>query len=241
METKLKSNFGQIMSLKCLVVDDDPLIGDLIKHFCSKTEQIEFCLVASTAMDGLNLLGSGNMDLVFLDYHLPDMKGQEFLERMPDKVPVVMVTSESDFAAKSYEYDLVVDFLVKPLSYERFLKAIQRILQSADESDKTKLDEFIFVKDGTKWVKIEFDKLLYIKSEGNYSNFHTEAGQNMSLITMKDLESRLPKSFIRVHRSYIVNAKKIQMINQDEITIHGKEIPVGEKYKTDLLKWIKEI
>ncbi|MBK9108700.1 MAG: response regulator transcription factor [Saprospiraceae bacterium] len=236
------ANFGRSMTLKCLVVDDDPLIGDLIKHFCSKTDQIQFCLVATTASNGLNLLSSSGIDVVFLDYHLPDMKGQEFLERMPDKIPVVMVTSEADFAAKSYEYDLVVDFLVKPLSYDRFQKAIQRVLLSSNEGVKSaSLEDSIFVKDGTKWVKIEFDKLLYIKSEGNYSNFLTETGQTMSLITMKDLETKLPNTFIRVHRSYIVNAKKIQMINQDEITIHGKEIPVGEKYKTDLLKWVKEL
>lgn len=230
------------MALRCLIVDDDPLIGDLIKHFCSKTEHVEFCVVATTALDGLNLLSAGSLDLVFLDYHLPDMKGQEFLERMPQHLPVIMVTSESGFAAKSYDYDFIVDFLVKPLSFDRFIKALQRInATDATSVSSHPVNDYMFVKDGTRWVKIELSKLCYIKSEGNYSNFHTESGQTMSLITMKDLETKLPPRFIRVHRSYIVNAQKIQMVNQDEITIMGKEIPVGEKYKSDILKWVKAL
>lgn len=235
-------NFGLMISLRALVVDDDPLIGDLIKHFCSKTAQIEFCVIATNATDGLNLLTAGGLDVVFLDYHLPDMKGQEFLERMPQKIPVIMVTSESEFAAKSYEYEFIVDFLVKPLSFDRFLKSLQRLSSASSSTESTPpITDFIFVKDGTRWVKIELDQLAYIKSEGNYSNFFTDKGHTLSLITMKELESKLPATFIRVHRSYIVNAKKIQMIHQDEVTVQGKELPVGDKYKAELLKWVKEL
>lgn len=109
------------MGLRCLVIDDDPLIGDLIKHFCSKTDLVSFCIQAENATDGLKLLAAGGLDLIFLDYNLPDMKGQEFLELMQAELPVIMVTSESDFAAKSYEYNQVLDFLVKPLSFDRFV------------------------------------------------------------------------------------------------------------------------
>ncbi len=229
------------MSLRCLVIDDDPLIGDLIKHFCSKTDKISFCITTLNALDGLSLLSAGGLDLIFLDYNLPDMKGQEFLELMQSKIPVIMVTSESDFAAKSYEYDQVVDFLVKPLSFDRFIKSVERAEGINQEPAKPNIeDRSIFIKDGSKLVRVDFDELLFIKSEGNYANFVQDQAQTMSLMSMKDLETKLPKEFIRVHRSFIVNTKKIQVILQDEILIKDKRIPIGEKYKSELLNAIKE-
>ncbi len=229
------------MNLRCLIIDDDPLIGDLIKHFCTKSDHIEFCISALNANDGLNLLTAGGLDLIFLDYNLPDMKGQEFLELMQIPIPVIMVTSESEFAARSYEYDQVVDFLVKPLNYDRFSKAIDRVIQGTDRVQKPEVrHNFIFIKDGTKLVRINFDELLFIKSEGNYANFVQEHSQTMSLMSMKDLESKLPPNFLRVHRSFIVNTKKMEIINQDEIVLKDKKIPIGEKYKAELLKHIKE-
>lgn len=230
------------MGLRCLVIDDDPLIGDLIKHFCSKTDFVDFCIQAENASDGLKLLTAGGLDLIFLDYNLPDMKGQEFLELMQTELPVIMVTSESDFAAKSYEYKQVVDFLVKPLSFDRFMKALGRMeTQRAETSKSQTKEKTIFIKDGLKLVRINFDDVLYIKSEGNYANFVQEQSQTMNLISMKELEEKLPVEFIRVHRSFIVNIKKIQVILQDDIVIKDKQIPIGEKYKAELLNRIQEL
>lgn len=230
------------MGLRCLVIDDDPLIGDLLKHFCSKTDKVGFCITAQNANDGLKLLAAGGLDLIFLDYNLPDMKGQEFLELMPVNLPVVMVTSESEFAARSYEYDQVVDFLVKPLVFDRFLKALERVEgQPAEARQLAGKSRSIFVKDGSKLVRIQFDDLLFIKSEGNYANFVQEHGQTMSLMSMKELESKLPREFLRVHRSYIVNSKKIQVILLDELQVRDKLIPIGEKYRDELLKHIKSL
>ncbi len=235
-------NKSRFMGLRCLVIDDDPLIGDLIKHFCSKTDKVDFCIHAESATDGLKLLSAGGLDLIFLDYNLPDMKGQEFLELMQIQLPVIMVTSESEFAAKSYEYKQVVDFLVKPLSFDRFIKALGRIDNSVPDTSKLKKEEKnIFIKDGIKLVRINFDEVLYIKSEGNYANFVQEKTQTMNLISMKELEEKLPAEFVRVHRSYIVNIKKIQMILQDDLVIKDKEIPIGEKYKTELMSRIQAL
>ncbi|MBK6858851.1 MAG: LytTR family DNA-binding domain-containing protein [Saprospiraceae bacterium] len=230
------------MGLRCLVIDDDPLIGDLIKHFCSKTDLVSFCIQAENATDGLKLLAAGGLDLIFLDYNLPDMKGQEFLELMQAELPVIMVTSESEFAAKSYEYKQVLDFLVKPLSFDRFMKALGRMDSQSHDAPKThSKDKTIFVKDGLKLVRINFDEVLYIKSEGNYANFIQEQSQTMNLISMKELEEKLPAEFVRVHRSFIVNIKKIQIILQDDLVIKDKHIPIGEKYKADLLNRIQEL
>lgn len=231
------------MALRCLVIDDDPLIGDLLQHFCSKSELIGYCNVVNTATAGLNVLSAGGVDLIFLDFHLPDMKGQEFLELMQSEIPVIMVTSESDFAAQSYEYGQVKDFLTKPLKFERFQKAIHRIVELNGESgiQSKPIEEGIFLKDGNKLVQLNLNTILYIKSEGNYSHFICEDTKVLSLISMKELESKLPKNFVRVHRSYMVNLKKIQVITLDEITIQDHHIPVGEKYRPELLGFIKEL
>lgn len=231
------------MALRCLVIDDDPLIGDLLQHFCSKSEQIGYCNVVTTALGGLNVLSAGGVDLIFLDFHLPDMKGQEFLELMQSDVPVIMVTSESDFAAQSYEYRQVKDFLTKPLKFDRFLKAIQRIVEAENPlgSSIDASEEGIFIKDGNKLVQLNLSTILYIKSEGNYCHFIGEDNKILSLVSMKELEAKLPKQFVRVHRSFMVNIKKIQVITTDEITIHDHHVPVGEKYRSELLGLIKEL
>lgn len=231
------------MALRCLVIDDDPLIGDLLQHFCSKSEQIGYCNVVTTALGGLNVLSAGGVDLIFLDFHLPDMKGQEFLELMQSDVPVIMVTSESDFAAQSYEYRQVKDFLTKPLKFDRFQKAIQRIVEAENPlgSSIDASEEGVFIKDGNKLVQLNLSTILYIKSEGNYCHFIGEDNKILSLVSMKELEAKLPKQFVRVHRSFMVNIKKIQVITTDEITIHDHHVPVGEKYRSELLGLIKEL
>lgn len=227
------------MKLKCLVIDDDPLICDLIKHFCDKIPEIEYCISAGTGMDGLQVLSGQEINLIFLDFNLPDMKGQYLLEIKKTDVPVIMVTSEAEFAAKSYEYEDVQDFLVKPISFDRFQKAVQRILTKPHQSTPIKQDqEVIFVKDGTKFVRLPYQDILYLKSEGNYVSFVTTDKTILSLITIKELEEKLPSYFMRVHRSYIVNLQRMESISTEEIAIGKHHIPISQKYRPDLMLYI---
>ncbi len=220
---------------KCLIVDDDPLIGDLIKHFCTKSGLVEYCILSSTARDGLMLLTSGDIDLVFLDYNLPDMNGQTFLELKKSHIPVIMITSNPDFAASSYDYEEVIDYLTKPLSYDRFLKAMQRVVSgSLSSSLQASAQDTFYARDGNKNVRIKLSEVLYIKSEDHYVAFILPDTQTMALYSLKDLESKLPNNFKRVHRSFIVNLDKIDYIILDEISIRNKKIPIGQKYRDDL-------
>ena len=224
------------MGLKCLIIDDDPLIGDLLKHFCTKSGLVDYCILSTTATDGLHLLAGGDISLVFLDYNLPDMNGQNFLELKKSYLPVIMVTSDQAFAAKSYDYEDVVDYLVKPLSYERFIKALQRVTgkQAAVAETATTVSDTFFAKDGNKNVRIKLSEVLFIKSEDNYVAFVFPESQTLSLFTLKDLEVRLPRNFKRVHRSYIVNLDRINYITPEEIVLGDKKVPIGEKYRSDL-------
>ncbi|MBK9631476.1 MAG: response regulator transcription factor [Saprospiraceae bacterium] len=229
--------------LRCLVIDDDPLICDLIKHFCTKIPQVLYCISAGTGRDGLQVLSSQEINLIFLDYNLPDMKGEYLLELKRNKVPVIMVTSESEFAVKSYDYDDVLDFLVKPLSYERFYKAVSRTfnetLNASTTSETTITNpEFIFIKDGTKKVKVNFEDLLFLKSEGNYISFVTKEKSTLSLMTSKEIEDKLPTYFRRVHRSYIVNLKKVDSVSSEELSISKYNIPISQKHRKEVLDYI---
>lgn len=220
---------------KCLIVDDDPLIGDLIKHFCTKSSLVEYCILSSNARDGLMLLTSGDIDLVFLDYNLPDMNGQTFLELKKSHIPVIMITSNPDFAASSYDYEEVIDYLTKPLSYDRFLKAMHRVGSgSLSNSLQASAQDTFYARDGNKNVRIKLSEVLYIKSEDNYVAFNLPDTQTMALYSLKDLESKLPNNFKRVHRSFIVNLDKIDYIILEEISIRNKKIPIGQKYRDDL-------
>ncbi len=227
------------MGWKCLIVDDDPLIGDLIKHYCQKSQKFEYCLLAQNGHDGLRILSSDQFDIIFLDYNLPDMKGIEFLELMPRAVKVIMITTEQDFAAESYEYDQIIDFLVKPVKYERFLKALER-LHSPERSHYQESEyDCLFVKDGSKLVRLNLNQVMYIKAESNYISFVQESKKIMTLMTMKELEAKLPYFFARVHRSYFVNIHHIKAINVDHVVVEENIIPIGEKYRDELLSRIK--
>lgn len=224
------------MGFRSLVIDDDPLIGDLIKHFCTKSGLVDYCILSATASDGLRLMAGGEINLIFLDYNLPDMNGQAFLELKKSNVPVIMITSNPEFAVRSYEYSDVVDYLPKPLSYDRFLKALQRVNppQVAEQEPISLAQDTFYTKDGNKNVRIKLSEVLYIKSEDNYVSFVLPDSQTLSLYTLKDLESKLPRNFKRVHRSYIINMDRIDFITADEISIRDRKIPIGEKYKDDL-------
>jgi DNA-binding LytR/AlgR family response regulator len=238
------------MKLRCIVIDDDPLICDLVQHFCSKVSSIEYCIACENAMDGLNLLSTQSFDILFLDYNMPDIDGKSLLELKKDKAHVVMVTSHEAFAVESYNYPQIVDFMVKPISFERFYRAIQRvegliqdnntITNNIAVTNKT-APETIFVKDGNKLVQIHLNQLQYIKSESNYVLLVQQQKKIMSLITMRDLEEKLPPNFIRVHRSYIVNLTFLESISPEEITINGLSIPIGTKYKAALKEAVGQL
>lgn len=218
---------------KCLIIDDDPTISDLIKYYCSKVNFISHCEVCNNAIDGLKMLSTQKFDLLFLDFNLPDLNGDAILDLKKDDSKVIMVTSNPEFAIESYTYQQVIDYLLKPVTFERFYKAIEKYNQISESSYQlnSEIDEY-FIKDGTKYVKVKLKDLLFIKSESNYVHWQTINQKILSLMNLKELDENLPSNFLRVHRSYIVNKNYIDIIHKDEITIHDYNIPIGAKYKS---------
>lgn len=219
--------------MQCLIVDDDQLICDLLDHFCSKAEEIGEVTTTNSGFECINLINRNIFDIVFLDYNLPDVTGEEILALIPDDTAVVMITAHREFAAESYNYENIVDFLVKPFDFARFFRSVQQAQKFL--SGKSSEQSHLFVRDGTKLVKIDLSQVLFFKAEANYVAIVTAEKRILTLMTLKELVKRLPKSFQRVHRSYIVNLQKIDTIEIGSVKINQNEIPVSNTYEKKLL------
>ena len=227
--------------LRCLVADDDPLICDTVESHLQKAGGLEFCLKASDGLTALNLLSAGEFDLIFLDLHMPGLDGASLLRAMPRGLPVIVISASTEFAAQSYEFD-VVDYLVKPLEFARFCQALAKARQRITAKSGTATErpaEEIFVKDGTRVRKVDLRRLLLVKAEANYVDFIMDESSVMSLMSMKRLEELLPDHFIRVHRSYMVNRNRISGVEDGSVLIGKHRIPIGDSYKEDFLRRLK--
>lgn len=222
--------------MKCLIVDDDPLICDLLEHFCSKIDEIQSISIANTGFETINLINSYDFEIIFLDFDLPDITGKEILKVLQKNVAVIMVTSNKDFASESYNFDQVIDFLVKPLQFPRFFKGFQKARGYLN--NKEKQNQRLFVKEGSKLIKVKMEEVKYFKSEGNYISVILQDRKILTLMTMKELEHKLPDFFQKVHRSYIVNLNKIDFIDNKAIEIEKEHIPVSHSFEKELLKKI---
>lgn len=231
--------------LKCIVIDDDPLITDLLQHYCSKISYIDYCLVFNNSVDGLRMISTQEFDLIFLDYNMPDLNGKTLLDLKSDQSKVMMITSNTEFAVDSYNYPEIVDYLTKPLDYGRFQIAMNRFYEGlGKETNEVKnnedTNETLFIKDGSKWIKIKITEIRYIKSESNYLSFHFKDKKVMTLMSLKEIEEKLSSNFMRVHRSYIINTEYIDYISTDDVSVSETLIPIGAKYKAELKKLVQD-
>jgi DNA-binding LytR/AlgR family response regulator len=225
-------------TMRCLIIDDDPLICDLLEHFCSKINEIESVTTTVSGFESINLINSSSFDLIFLDFNLPDITGKDILDLNPNSA-VIMVTSNKEFALDSYNYPKIVDYLVKPIDFPRFYKGFLRAKDyiSAHRKQPEK-DARLFIKEGGKLVKIKLKEVLYFKSEANYISIVFKNKKILTLMALKDLESKLPDYFQRVHRSYILNLNMIDVIHTGAVEINMDNIPVSLSYAQELLRKI---
>ncbi len=240
--------------LKCIAVDDEPLALKLVETFIHQTPFLELITTCDNAVDAMGIIRETKPDLVFLDINMPNLTGMELARLLQDQggpLPkIVFTTAYNHYAIEGYRVN-AVDYLLKPFSYEEFLRASSKVLQLTEEANNTFTtiaadDEFIFLKVEYQWVRISLKDITYIESLKDYVKVHLEDSQKalMSLISLKALEEKLPSSkFMRVHRSFIVSLEKISAISKNSIFIDKIEITVGEQYKeafkTLVDKWLK--
>lgn len=228
--------------LKCIAVDDEPLALKLVETFIQQTPFLELTATCDNAVDAMGIIRETKPDVVFLDINMPNLTGMELarlIQDQPGPLPkIVFTTAYNHYAIEGYRVN-AVDYLLKPFSYEEFLRASSKVLQLSEEANNhfqtiSADDEFIFLKVEYQWVRISLKDICYIESLKDYVKVHLEDSQKalLSLISLKALEEKLPSSkFMRVHRSFIVSLDKISAISKNSIFIDKIEITVGEQYK----------
>ena len=227
------------MEIKCMVVDDDPIARKLVRHFVEKTDFLTLNYELSNPVEAMNILvkEDADVDLIFLDIQMPEMTGIELMESLDKSYQIIFITSEEQYAARAYE-NSVVDYLVKPFEYPRFLKAASKGKENLEALLRfVEKQTHVFVKCDGRLVRVELSDLLYVEALADYVIFNTKKGKYIVHYTMKGIEKRLPStSFARVHRSYIVNMNNIKHLEEMNITIEEKSIPMGASYKDKFMR-----
>lgn len=225
--------------IKTLIVDDEPLAIEILETYVKQIPELEWVASCSNALDANQIINQQHIDLLLIDIQMPQMTGIELAKSLADPLMIIFTTAYPEFAVEGFELN-AVDYLLKPIDFKRFLKAINKVMQSASHSDKIKdlssnNPDFIFVKADKKLIKLNYDDILFIEGLKDYVIIYTDDSRIVTLQTMKSLEEKLPDNlFIRVHRSYIVNLHKIQSIHSDDIQImvkgQARQIPIGNNY-----------
>lgn len=226
--------------MKAIAIDDEPVALEVIKSLSAKIPFIELTAVFTNAFEAIPVLQKDNIDLLFLDIRMPDISGIDFLQSISNPPMVVFTTAYSEHAVQSFELD-AIDYLLKPFSPSRFLKACNKAYEQYGlrKSSQPGPDTagFIFIKNGYEEIRVELDDILYIESNGNYMQFVLGSGKLLSRLTMKEVEEMLPApDFIRIHRSYIAARKKIHKIDKSTVWIKQAALPIGAGYAHEIQK-----
>lgn len=234
--------------MKVIIVDDEPLAQEVLGTYIQKFPQLELVAQCNNAIEAGEFLRSNSIDLMFLDIQMPQISGIDFLKTLAHPPQVIFTTAFSEYAMAGYELN-VVDYLLKPIAFDRFAKAVNKALASgpsqgsdaATDAAKDQAADYIFVKADKKLIKVRFSDISYIEGLKDYVILHTPEGRIVTLQTMKSLEKKLPSDiFMRIHRSYIVNLANVSIIEGNTIQMGKKIIPIGKNYKDKLLEMVNK-
>jgi len=235
--------------IKCLVVDDEPPAVDVLVKYIEAVDDLELTATCSNAVEALSSIKHSSVDLLFLDIQMPQLLGTDFIRTLKNPPKVIFTTAYRKFAIEGFELD-AVDYLLKPISFERFLKAVNKILQTTfhgtatsqgfEGQDLRHPENFIYFRTDRKMVKIFLDDILYIESLKDYIKVITTTKQVITKQGISALEEMLPSDqFLRIHRSYLVAVNKIDSYTADDIQIREKELPIGRMYHHEVLKTLR--
>ena len=229
-------------TIKCLIVDDEPLALDILQSYVNSLEYLEVVQCCNNAIDALNAIQRYKPDLVFLDIQMPRLTGIDLIKTLPYSPKIILTTAYKDYALDGYELN-VLDYLLKPISFDRFLMAVNKLqLPQAEERNNnfvinTSNNAFIYLKAEKKMQKVFLKDILYIESLKDYVKVKTTDKSITTYQTITYLEEKLPDDkFIRIHRSYIIALDKIQSFTAAQVEISGEEIPIGRLYKNEVMK-----
>lgn len=235
--------------MNTLIIDDEPLALDVLETYISKMPELNLVARCSNALEANELLRKHHIDLIFLDIQMPQLSGVDFIKTLPNPPMFIFTTAYSNYALEGYELN-AIDYLLKPISIDRFMKAVNKALEqfelrNREEATETGAPgegvEFFFVKADKKLVKIKYDEILYIEGLKDYVIIRLEQGRVVTLQTMKSLEDKLPLTkFKRIHRSYIVSIDKIHAVDGTSVDLYEKgqikQLPIGKNYRDEILE-----
>ncbi len=234
-----------IAPLRCLVVDDDPMSVQIVRTCIGNTPFLEATAACNSAIEAAEMLRTQAFDVLFLDVEMPLMSGLDLLRTLPDPPQVVLITSSQSYAVQAFEF-AVADYLLKPISYPRFLQAANKVLENittqraADEAEAAATTtntnaEYTFVKVDNKLVRVDFADVLYVEALGDYVHLVTTRSKLIVYSTMRAIEEKFPaQRFVRVHRSFIINIAYVQALEDNSLIINDKYIPIGQTYMRGL-------
>lgn len=228
------------MKINCIAIEDEPLALKKIKEFIEQIEYLNLLEGFNNAVDAIGFLKKNSVDLIFLDIRMKKLSGIHFLESLQIKPKVIITTAYDEFALKGYELD-VADYLLKPFSFERFIKSIDKVYNQLNRIVSNNSNDYIFVKTEYRIEKIEIKDILYIQGMKDYLQIHIADRKIMTLQTFRNLLEILPENdFIRIHNSYIVSISKIETIERNRIRIGKALIPISDSYKEKFYGILKE-
>jgi len=225
--------------VRCIIIEDQAPAQRVLIHYIKDIDFLELVGVYNNSLSALEILNSEAIDLIFLDIHLPKMSGIEFLKSIMNPPRVILTTAFTDYAVQSYELD-VLDYLVKPFSFERFIMAISKLHKENNEKERDSQDKQInfFIKSGFGFIKVSSIDILFIKSDMDYTEIHLFGNRILSKETLSNWQVTLkPYGFIQVHKSYIINNSHIKKVTGNEITtMNDKKVPFGRSFKESFFK-----
>jgi DNA-binding LytR/AlgR family response regulator len=225
------------MKVRCVVIDDEPLARKLLIAHVSKIDILELVGECSNAIEAGNFLRTAKVDLLFLDIQMPEINGLQFMGTLKNPPAIILTTAYRDFAPEAFDLD-VVDYLLKPISFERFTKSVNKFFEKRLESKPNEIvnpareNAFIYLKSDRKNHKVLLKEIVYIESLDDYVKVHFKDTTLVTRENISSFESSLPVgSFVRIHRSFIINTQYLSVISADGIEIRGKELPIGRAFK----------
>ncbi|WP_026777571.1 LytTR family DNA-binding domain-containing protein [Polaribacter sp. Hel_I_88] len=229
--------------MKCIIIDDEKMARVITSTLCNQISDLIVVEEFSNAIQAIKFLNENSVDLIFLDIHMPDFNGLDFIKTLKDPPKIILTTSDPQFAIEAFEYDFIIDYLLKPLELTRFKKAIDKaerksITKASTTSKTTKeSDNDFYVNIDRRLIKIDLPSIYLIEAKGDYINIKTEDKNYTVHSTLKKIEEKLPESlFLKVHRSYIINIKKIIDIEDNSVLIKRDVVPVSRSKRPELMK-----
>ena len=237
---------GTALTLKCLIVDDEPMARDVIRRYIDQVSSLQVAGEFGNAIDATLFLQANSVDLIFLDIRMPQLSGTDFVRSLRNVPKIIFTTAHKEYAHEGFELD-VVDYLLKPIRFDRFLRAVNKAFPSRQHDEEAALQAaspetkfahpFIYLKVDRKMIKVMLDEILYIESDKDYVKIFTTGSTILTRQTISSVEAMLSENkFFRIHRSFIVSLARIKSFSNETVEIGNKELPIGKLYRNGFLK-----